>query len=95
MSLAGTMYVSAVSPTVNPTFPNSGQQAQLVATVRSSVNNNTGAAVVSSGLLGDSNRQLLLDSGEDTGTPFIFNILRCRVYQIDFGPCAMFKIITM
>ena len=59
--------MSGVSPTVNPTFPNSGPQSQMVAAVRSSVNNNTGAAVVSSTLQGDSNR-LLLDAGEDTGT---------------------------
>jgi hypothetical protein len=70
------MYVSGVSPTVNPTFPNSGQQSQFVAAVRSSVNNNTGATVVSSALQGDSNR-LLLDSGEDTGKtiPLSFHAL--------------------
>ena len=52
---------------MNPTFPNSGPQSQMVATVRSSVNNNTGAVIVSSTLQGDTNRLLLLDSGEDTG----------------------------
>jgi hypothetical protein len=39
----------------------------MVAAVRSSVNNNTGAVIVSSTLQGDTNRLLLLDSGEDTG----------------------------
>jgi len=64
-----------VSPTVNPTFPNGGPQSQMVATVRSSVNNNIGAVVVSSTLQGDSNRLLLLDSGEDTGTELNIGII--------------------
>ncbi|GFG31184.1 hypothetical protein Cfor_12775 [Coptotermes formosanus] len=63
----GTICVSGVSPTMNHTFPNSGPQSQMVAAVCSSVNNNTGAAAVSSTLQGDANRLLLLDSGEDTG----------------------------
>jgi hypothetical protein len=60
---------------VNPTFPNSGPQSQMVATVRSSVNNNTGAVVVSGTLQGDANRLLLLDSGEDTGTALTIGML--------------------
>ncbi|XP_069692532.1 activin receptor type-2A [Periplaneta americana] len=52
----GTIYVSGVSPTVNPTFPGSGPRS-----------NNTGSAIVASTLPGDPNRLLLLDSGEDTG----------------------------
>jgi len=47
----------------------------MVATVRSSVNNNIGAVVVSSTLQGDSNRLLLLDSGEDTGTELNIGII--------------------
>jgi hypothetical protein len=80
---------------VNPTFPNSGQQSQLVAAVRSSVNNSTGAAVVSSGLQGDSNRLLLLDSCEDTGNPLSFDMLEYHIYQIHFRQWAMLNIITM
>ena len=64
-----------MSPTVNPTFPNSGQQNQMVAAVRSSVNNNTGAVVVSGTLQGDANRHLLLDSSEDTGTELNVSML--------------------
>jgi len=60
---------------VNPTFPNSGQQNQMVAAVRSSVNNNTGAVVVSGTLQGDANRHLLLDSSEDTGTELNVSML--------------------
>jgi hypothetical protein len=73
--VVGTIYVSGVSPTVNPTFPNSGPQSQMVGAVRGSVNNNTGAAVVSSTLQGDANRLLLLDSGEDTGTALSISML--------------------
>ena len=75
LCVVGTINVSGVSPTVNPTFPNSGPQSQMVATVRSSVNNNTGAVVVSSTLQGDANRLLLLDSGEDTGTELNVGII--------------------
>ena len=60
---------------MNPTFPNGGPQSQMVATVRSSVNNNIGAVVVSSTLQGDANRLLLLDSGEDTGTELNIGII--------------------
>ena len=60
---------------MNPTFPNSGQQNQMVAAVRSSVNNNTGAVVVSGTLQGDANRHLLLDSSEDTGTELNVSML--------------------
>jgi hypothetical protein len=60
---------------VNPTFPNSGPQSQMVATVRSSANNNTGTVVVSSTLQGDANRLLLLDSAEDTGTELTVGML--------------------
>jgi hypothetical protein len=60
---------------VNPTFPNIGPQSQTVAAVRSSVNNNTGAVVLSGTLQCDANRLLLLDSGEDTGTELNVRLL--------------------
>jgi hypothetical protein len=70
--------VSGVSPTVNPTFPNGVPQGQLAAAARSSVNNNTGTAVVSGTLQSDPSRLLLLESGEETGTTFSVCILHFK-----------------
>jgi hypothetical protein len=86
--VVGTIYVSGVSPTVNPTFPNGVSQGQLVATARTSANNNnsnhnnnnnnTGAAVLSGTLPSDPNRLLLLESGEETGTLLALCVLHLK-----------------